>query len=152
MDNHEQKAADKQAPKGVEDVEQLLIPRYKIVADYPNRPMTMPVGHILTLDKYGAGKWWHEYTDDEPIHIEEGSTKYPVVLKPLHWSEEREEKDMPGWVKIIATGQVFKSYGFGTLGRAFIKIKEDNYRSNIPVNNLTPTTEQEYNEYINSKK
>ena len=126
-------------------VEQLLIPRIKIINDWPGVAGIVIPDTIITAvdDLFLIG--------GEPFLIDK-IRDYPYLFKEIHWSEEREEKDMPEWVKIIATGQVFKSYGFGTLGRAFIKIKEDNYRSNIPVNNLTPTTEQEYNEYINSKK
>ena len=95
----------------------LMAPRYKVIADYPNRPITMPIGHILTLNKWGAGKWWHEYTDDEPIHIDEGSTRFPVVLQPLPWYAEREESQMPEYVKQVNKNVVFKLLNSSQNGR-----------------------------------
>lgn len=80
--------------------EELMMPRYKVIADYPNRPLTMPIGHILTLNKFGASKWWHEYTDAEPLHLEEQTSRnYPAILKQLRWYEERDLKDLPKYVK-----------------------------------------------------
>jgi hypothetical protein len=88
--------------------EELLKPRYKVIADYPGRRETMPIGHVLTLNKWGAGKWWHEYTDDEPIHLDEGSTRFPAILRPLAWWEERDEWEMPEYVKCEGPDMVLK--------------------------------------------
>lgn len=79
--------------------EQLLIPRYKVIADYPNRPATMPIGHILTLNEFGAGKWWHKHTEEEPIHIDEGFDKFPNIFRQLKWWEERNDAELPKYLK-----------------------------------------------------
>jgi len=105
-----------------EKIEMLMKPRYKVIADYPNRPLLMPVGHILTLDKFGAGKWWHEYTDLEPIHIDEGSKRFPAVLQELQWWEERKVEEMPEYIKDISDGQSYKVQYRGDKGCGEYKI------------------------------
>lgn len=138
-----------------EKVEALMVPRYKIVGDYPNRPHTMPVGHILKLDKYGAGKWWHEYTDMEPIHIDEGSTKYPLVLRPLSWHEERKVEDMPEYVRFSksATGRVVKAEKWKTTKQWGMEFRTDDedVRRVCSECSVIPATSTEYNQYIQSK-
>lgn len=65
-------------------VEELLIPRYKVIADYPGSPYT--VGQIIH------------------VHGEQGVNceyfnKWPAIFKPLQWWEERDKNDMPEYVK-----------------------------------------------------
>jgi len=133
--------------------QQLLIPRYEVIADYPGRPYTMPIGHIITLDKFDGGKWWHEYTDKEPIRLDEGCTKYSANLRLLPWYHNRKIKEMLSYVN---------------RGRAFYKVKKwassKNYLSGrlyctvfrydllIDSKDLLPCLESDYITFINREK
>lgn len=72
-------------------VEELLKPRYKVIADYPNSEF--PVGIIAY--KYYA-EWVFLNGIVSTIHL----PAYPNIFKKLEWWEEREEKDMPEYVKM----------------------------------------------------
>lgn len=76
-------------------VENLLKPRWKVIANYPNSPYK--IGQILNND-------WHEY--DLPanelfsiatIYFE--AHQYPAIFKKLEWWEERDIEEMPEYVK-----------------------------------------------------
>ena len=138
----------------------LMIPRYEVIADWPNRPLTMPIGHILYLNKFGAGKYWHEYTDEEPLHIDEGSTRYPVVLRKLEWWEKRTVDEMPKYLKyfdgngaleFVLKVEKYKLHTGSNTFWAFEYLWEN--EPDIKRMSLTgwlPATETEYNDYIAS--
>ena len=116
-------------------VEQLLQPRYKVIADYPGN--TMQVGTIFTsiLDSYWA--------------------KYPANFQKLEWWQDRDESDMPGYVKVTR----LKSYydlpidcirKVNSWERG--KVREwvaDIFPVYAVVDDLLPSTEEEYNSHIN---
>lgn len=67
-------------------VEELLKPRYKVIADYPGS--AFKIGELVQPHpKYG-------------FDIFPYPEKYPHLFKPLAWYEEREVSDMPGYVKV----------------------------------------------------
>jgi hypothetical protein len=78
-------------------VEDLLRPRYKVIADYPNS--TLSVDEII-----------------EQIEVEEGqflfnmgfSHNYPHLFKKLEWWEERKESEMLKYVKNAVDGYIFE--------------------------------------------
>lgn len=71
--------------------EELLQPRYKVIADYPGN--VAYVGEI--------------YEDDICIRWNEQKfKKYPHLFRKLEWWEERDEKDMPEYVKCEFEGNV----------------------------------------------
>lgn len=72
------------------NTEELLKPRYKVIADYPKS--LYEVGTILN-----AG-WRSEdciYCDTEGPRWRH----YPHLFKPIEWWEERKPEDMPEYVK-----------------------------------------------------
>ena len=80
-----------------EQVEKLLQPRYKVIADYPRNKYyeNVEVGEIIEA--------WH------PNKILQDNRtgfygKYPHIFKELEWGEEREIEDMPMYLK--QTGMV----------------------------------------------
>lgn len=135
--------------------DQLLQPRYKVIADYPNRPMAIPIGHILTLDKFGAGKWWHEYTDNEPIHIDEGSERFPAILSKMEWWEDRQPGELPQYMKSEYYNKVIKcewrTYEGGIQGRSNINDEWIDIESCVSFQSV-PATETEFITYQNSIK
>lgn len=108
--------------------EELLKPRFKVIADYPVSPY--PVGAIITPKDA-------EYFD-----------KYPVIFKRLEWYEERKPEDMPLYLK-----DRIESFGEGHEVK-YYKVT-DNYTSIrfyramtdkgwIRMPDVLPATESEY--------
>ena len=71
--------------------EELLTPRFEVIADFPNNPHE--VGTILTIsitDYYEFEKDGRKYTTNVK-NIE----NYPYLYKELKWFEQRKKEDMP---------------------------------------------------------
>lgn len=71
-------------------VDELLKPRYKQIADYPNNKSA--IGRIFGHNTNGTQ---NVMPVDEWIAFHE---KYPAIYKKLFWYEEREESEMPEYV------------------------------------------------------
>lgn len=82
--------------------EELLIPRFKVIADYPNSLFT--IGDIL---KYNNVLGDFIYYDEEGI-VRITPKYYPAIFKLLNWWEERSIEELPEYVK-NADG-VYKTY------------------------------------------
>lgn len=122
--------------------EELLKPRYKVIADYPNSIWT--VGEILP--------------DFPEPYAKENFGKYPHLFKPLQWWEERENKDMPEYV--CHYGELFKVQEWhielAPKVSVFINPKihsgyADHATDGPLYGDILPATEQEYSDYIKSK-
>jgi hypothetical protein len=127
--------------------EELMHPRYKVIADYPGN--IHPIGHIHGHDINGTQ---NVMKLDEWLAFHD---KYPHLFKKLEWWEDREEKDMPQYVKLVMSNRiqfvhkVEKWNGFNSNGQPL-------YRTYNRVNclmtycllGLDPATEQEYTEYL----
>lgn len=128
-------------------IEELLKPRYKVIADYPGRRETMPIGHILILESFNNGRYWHEFTEVEPIHIDEGFAKYPHLFKRLEWWEERKPEEMPQYVKLGKRLIKVKQWAFDTVRTdvLFYNWEGDDTGAYVDYQPYTqPATEQEY--------
>ena len=73
--------------------EELLKPRYKVIADYPN--CTFSVGQVLVQDDKEETDFW---TGDQ-LYTDRYPKQYPHLFKKLEWWEERKPEDMPEYVK-----------------------------------------------------
>lgn len=62
------------------NAKELLIPRFEVIADYPN-------------STYKVGEIFHAVVPDY--------AKYPHLFKPLNWWEYRKEEEMPKKVKSL---------------------------------------------------
>lgn len=147
--------------------EQLLTPRYKVVADYPASPYN--VGDILifweisqgydeskrpiTLDLQEEHGWEIQRRVDE-----EEFKKFPHIFKPLQWWEERKLEEMPQYIRLTRIGLVKKVEKWHTGLRCFDAMHEGRiypYDIETPAHELEqrymPATESEYLTYINSK-
>lgn len=80
--------------------EQLMKPRYKVIADWPGSRFR--IGQILKQDFTTA------FRNDNGIG-NYNVDKYPNLFKELHWWEERDEKDMPEYIKFVDDYMDFKS-------------------------------------------
>ena len=130
----------------------LMAPRYKVIDDYPRSNFS--VGEIYQLEfKYGT--WRHEFYTHEGKDYESESffTEYPHLFKKLEWWKERKVEEMPKYVKSILN-QVHKvERHFSSSWAAFTEYgctcADNLFRS---YSDLQPTTEQEYNAYIEDLK
>lgn len=74
-------------------VEELMKPRYKVIADYPGNFLS--VGTIIVT---------HDIWQDFTIELWcQSNDKYPHLFKKLQWWEERAVEDMPEYVKCVRT-------------------------------------------------
>jgi hypothetical protein len=117
-------------------IEDLLKPRYKVIADYPNA--TFKVGSVwgeLDIAMFSM-------TTDETK-----PDKYPHLFKKLEWWEERSEVEIP-YLKTPAGNSVRKVESIDLMwGRVtFVggKVRK--------IKQWLPATEKEYEEYLQSKQ
>lgn len=131
--------------------EQLLQPRYEVIADYPNSPFT--IGEILYL------------TDECFIGNSLGYESYPKIFRKLEWWEHRLPHETPTHVKFVKDYMDFKEwqvfpFSNWNKGRTdtnlhdcigFITGKGKYNKSAIPAtyNVLLPATESDYQKYLN---
>lgn len=117
-----------------DSVVDLMKPRYKVIADYPDG--RHKVGNIITPNKSG----YCPYVGN--------ADQYPHLFKKLEWYEDREETEMPQYVKSIMTEKVFKTdmWLLDEDGDIYFDSDECRNLSMYPHNYL-PSTETEYNSY-----
>ncbi len=134
--------------------EELLIPRYKVIAEHPSSRLKL--GQVFHLDQINPEGKWHQYTEAEPVHLEEDShVKYPAIFKRLEWWEERNIEDMPKYLKVFDSIVVrIIRYNISQAAFPYAVAKKLNNKSNVNllfgIDNLMPATEQEYKNYINA--
>jgi len=78
--------------------EELMMPRYEVIADYPYNPWL--VGEVLSVDEKGelVGQTTG-YPDYAYMITEKDVAHYPSIFRRLGWWEKREESDMPEYVR-----------------------------------------------------
>lgn len=119
--------------------EELLIPRYKVIGDYPDNQMK--IGAIFESKNMSA------YYD-----------RFPCVFMRLGWWEDRDMFELPEYIKLIipfswlediSLYEVIKptSYIIGQHGAEVIYLGLA-----LPIKKFSPSTEQEYIDYQNSLK
>lgn len=119
------------------EVEDLLKPRYKVIAPYPGmKGEGLEVGQIITCRKYDndfSEKLWCEMND-----------KYPHLFRKLKWFQDRELRELPKYLK-NKRGNVFKvdKYSFSSV-RLYACWNENGKLVAKPLIKLQPATESEY--------
>jgi len=120
--------------------EELLKPRYKVVADYPGNSY-YPIGKIIIIptDSYAINENGHPvfYCD---FH------EYPHLFKSLAWWEERSDDDMPGYVKSKG-GKVFEVFSYIRDFEEMYIVGEINKCKRVNTKNYLPSTKEEYDSY-----
>jgi hypothetical protein len=130
--------------------EQLLAPRYKVIASYPSmKSEGLDVGTIITCKKYDndfSEKFWCEMND-----------QYPHLFRKLVWWEERDLSDMPPYVTVgtsheqfLRIGEVYKVTEWDP---SFVLLVYPNKDFGVPFMRhlFLPATESDYQSYIASK-
>lgn len=114
-----------------------MIPRYKVIADWPGS-LSIEVGQIITGNVGEVGA--------EMFRLD----AFPHLFRKLNWWEERKVEDMPEYVKwdvdIYPTWKKIMKVDKWNSNGSF-----DHENVTISVINCFPATEQQYNDYINSK-
>lgn len=80
----------------MEKIEQLLIPRWKIIADFPSSPFK--VGEYLIIDSILRSEIY-EYDNFKFNGIFIFPHEFPHLFKKLRWWEERENHELPKYIK-----------------------------------------------------
>lgn len=143
-------------------VEELLKPRYKVIADYPFS--VFPKDLVFELNILDARKHLAEQEYymiyKENCYSESLINKYPAIFKKLEWWEDRKESDMPEYVKfpdqfkkgkfnVIKIGEEYR-HGFDD--HPFLKNGDAEYfglrqikgAGGIYRSQLLPATKEEY--------
>lgn len=112
--------------------DQLLQPRIIVQNNYPRSPYKH-----------------YEIIENPSIEQMDWAKVFTLNLRVLHWYEHRELEEMPLYAKQVYTGQVAKVNWVKKSGYYFAMGIEYPWNSELYV---LPATEQEYNEYNQSKK
>lgn len=72
--------------------EELLKPRYKVIADYPGS--SFEIENVLETDEKSVYTLW-EHDGKHELTL----SNFPAIFRELEWWEEREEKDLPEYVR-----------------------------------------------------
>lgn len=129
-------------------IEDLLLPRYKVIADYPGSDYH--VGEILDRD------WGWVGNDD--IGFKHRISGYPHLFRKLQWYEERKIEDMPQYVKLVFDSKiqfvhkVEKWIGANEHGEPLYEyFNRVGYLGPFNILHQVPATLTEYNEYISKQ-
>lgn len=137
--------------------DELLKPRYKVIADYPDN--ILPVGSIFWDDcesiEIISPSGAYSVQSSYPYRNKD---KYPHLFRPLEWYEERKAEDMPQYVIFhqpyahFVKGEIHNLIQLSTgQTSSFVWLRAQNPSEYlIPLSALLPTTEEEYNKYIQS--
>jgi hypothetical protein len=99
------------------ETEKLLLPRYKVIADYPNTEFE--IGEVIHSDQYGE---FNVYTDTGKWRL--APDAYPAIFRRLEWWEERSPDEMPGYVK-ADDGQVYKIKDWDNFSAPYVFVDDD---------------------------
>ena len=140
--------------------EELMKPRYKVVADYPGN--VFEIGSVITfLKQIKEGQILIWAYKDRTVTFS-SFDKYPHLFKPLQWWEHREDIEMPEYVivnsksilsdaKIGAVYKVVKHFSTSTgkYNETGCQLLGNDY---ISYNRLAPADLSDYNEYLKQKE
>lgn len=106
--------------------EQLMLPRWKVISDYPGSP------YVIGVIK----NWLTSINMDD----------YPHIFKRLEWWEETAIKDMPEYIKYPSERIVKAKWEWNQQEQCYLA--QSGYSNSV----IEPATIEEYDNYINSKK
>jgi hypothetical protein len=129
-------------------IEELLKPRYKVIADWPGNVLF--IGSIL-IKHDAIEDWLQGFTFGLFPGIRmSAAEKYPHLFKELKWWEERRPEEMPEYVKDVENDKiVYRVYGWLQHNGMFYFGEEEDCVTHTKY--FIPITKEEYDHYINSK-
>jgi hypothetical protein len=128
-------------------VEELLMPRRKVIADYPG--CEFEIGQIITFTHKsdfftGSMDWVSEFTKTKDGKVQFCIKKiepYPHLFQPLPWWSDRKVEDMPEYIK-FESGEVVRVINFKD---NFFRV--EGYRYSMDATFFKPSTLAEYEAY-----
>ncbi len=139
--------------------EELMKPRYKCIADYPQAPYNEGDDHkfiegdlLIQCNVNGAITFKrHGRLGFMSVGVPccAHPEKYPKIFQSLRWDEERRKEDMPEYVKHL-NGTCYKidRWKYSTAFQVWF----DEDHISLWSNALNPSTKEEYESYINQKQ
>jgi len=128
--------------------QQLLIPRYEVIAPWPWMPRQIKVSDILETTCYEKDIY-ALVTDDGGVVI--NPQNYPANLRPLPWYHGRKIEEMPGYVwhkdKVL---HVFYSKNMD--GSLFLHAEDISFSVGNHYYPITPALESDYITFKNREK
>lgn len=141
------------------DKEKLLKPRFKVIADYPESKFA--IGKTIRPNREdgvineswvtpdGNGYWEFAWIKN----IE----KYPAIFKKLEWWQEREEKDMPEYIKCVIECRIKANTILKANWKSFSTTKDIAHYNQKPeywidARFFEPSTQEDYEAYNKSKQ
>lgn len=144
------------------NTENLLAPRYKVIADYPRSKFT--VGD--PLEKYvfktsELGVYTYVTNIEIPLQGANEKPEYvesmPHIFKPLSWWEDRNPDDMPEYVK-KNNGEVYKIKEWDGTSNPYVLVDTKYHTGYVSGCTETPiylpylpSTIEEYTSFINNQ-
>ena len=130
-------------------IEKLMIPRYKVIATYPNSKFK--VDDVLTEQDFEGNIWFAVERFGEAVHKDEINL-YPHLFKYMAWYEKREVAEMP---QFVCVGDKYYEVKWDKSGDVLFyqpTVTTAWLSMSIFGSITTPVTEKEYNEYLNKQK
>lgn len=127
--------------------QQLLIPRYEVIADYPNSPFELNTVYNQNEIDFGIGMLLPQ--------------NFPAIFRPLHWSERREIGEMPEYLKyeeggvlqfVVKVEQYITHSKSSRLWAFEYKWQDEPDIKKMALSGWEPCTETDYLNYINANK
>lgn len=129
--------------------EELLSPRYRVIADYPFSPykvgqLVSQSGKTSVYPSFLLTVVFYENDDGKKIATPNWSLieyieKYPHLFKKLEWWEERKESELSRYVRYIVDGNIYDLGGLPKEGNLYL-IGDYSFG----IRNCTPATKEEY--------
>lgn len=123
----------------------LLVPRYEVIADYPNN--IYPLGAILQESPLDYCFPVGELTTPHNVIAKKTVTRYPYLFKPLQWWEKREIGEMPECLMRKCVPKAVKVESWGGEDKNLFFFENDCYLTR----NYEPATPEQYTTFITSK-
>lgn len=143
--------------------EELLKPRYKVIADWPGRSNSslseMVIGYVALLSKEARHPVSNNLLSEKLVWQSENGMRsvgvgffdlYPHLFQPLHWWEDRNPEDLPKYLKSMDGKHIKQVIELTSNG---FRVKEEKSRKGYRTcdnNRWLPATLEEYATYINS--
>jgi hypothetical protein len=142
-------------------IEELLKPRYKVIALWPGATM-INVGDIFMPGMVNAKLCWRRVGEQyghlsvtPTIH---GPEFYPHLFRSLEWWEERNDVELPGYIRF---GEIGAAHCYYKIKRYDEELKMwivssptrngDDYEREVYLNRSFPATEEEYTNHFKLK-
>lgn len=131
-------------------VEELLKPRYKVIADYPYA--AYKVGDIINTYESAMAIALNCEKEDCKICLKD----YPQLFKKLEWFERRQAPELPDYLK-DEHGEVWKVYQYLSAFSTSVNLYKNFKDEEMPYGShslyeLKPATISEYNDFIKKQK